>query len=181
MTGSYVWHESFICWTWLNDVTHWFICVTWLFHMLGMTHVTHMSQYVWHESFICWTWLIAMCNMTHSYVGHDLYATWLIHVCDMTYMQHDSFICVTWCYVQYDSFICVTWLIHMCTMTYSYVQHDSFICAPWLIYMRGHDSCDEITSVLIPICRNPVGHVVFVSAAWLKHMGWLHVVDFIKL
>jgi len=67
-----------------------------------------------------------MCDMTHSYVWHDLFifATWLIHMCDMTYS-----------YVRHDSFICVTWLIHMCDMTRSYVWHDSFICATWLIHM----------------------------------------------
>jgi len=37
-THSYVWHDSFIC-------------VTWLIHMCDMTH-----SYVWHDSFICVTW-----------------------------------------------------------------------------------------------------------------------------
>jgi len=40
MTHSYVWHDSFIC-------------VTWLIHMCDMTH-----SYVWHDSFICVTWFI---------------------------------------------------------------------------------------------------------------------------
>jgi len=40
MTHSYVWHDSFIC-------------VTWLIHMCDMTH-----SYVWHDSFICVTWLM---------------------------------------------------------------------------------------------------------------------------
>jgi len=45
-----VWHDSFIC-------------VTWLIHMCDMTH-----SYVWHDSFICVTW----CHMMHSY-------TWMSH------------------------------------------------------------------------------------------------------
>jgi len=81
MTHSYVWHDSFIC-------------VTWLIHMCDMTH-----SYVWHDSFICVTWSIHMCDMTHSYVWHDPFicVTWSIHMCDMThsYVWHGSFICVT--------------------------------------------------------------------------------------
>ena len=53
MTHSYVWHDSFIC-------------VTWLIHMCDKTR-----SYVWHDSFVCVTWLIRMCDMTHSYVWHD--------------------------------------------------------------------------------------------------------------
>jgi len=68
-THSYVWHDSFIC-------------ATWLIHMCDLTH-----SYVWHDSFICVTWLIHMCDMTHSYVRHDSFicVTWLIHICDVTY------------------------------------------------------------------------------------------------
>ena len=44
MTHSYVWHDSFIC-------------VTWLIHLCDMTH-----SYVWHGSFICVAWLIHTCD-----------------------------------------------------------------------------------------------------------------------
>jgi len=68
MTHSYVWHDSFLC-------------VTWLIPMCDMTH-----SYVWHDSLICVSWLINMWDMTHSYVWHDSFAT--------SYVWHDSFICV---------------------------------------------------------------------------------------
>jgi len=81
MTHSYVWHDSFIC-------------VTWLIHMFNRTH-----SYVWHDSFICVTWLIHMCDMTPLKLNllkmlnmlnmlnlpHLLCGTWLIHMCDMTH------------------------------------------------------------------------------------------------
>jgi len=116
---SYVWHDSFICVTWLIS-----IC------MCDMTH-----SYVWHDSFlyICVTWLIHMCGMTHSWM----------------YVCHDSFICVTWplrciiiimsvrractcdtihLYVWHNSFTCVTWFIHMWAHVHSYVRTYVFIC-----------------------------------------------------
>jgi len=105
MTHSYVWHDSFIC-------------GTWLFHMWDMTH-----SYVWHDSFICVTWRIHMCDMTHSYVWQDSFAC-VTHSC----AWHDTLICVTWpihmcdmthSYVWHDSFIRATWLIRMCDMTRS--------------------------------------------------------------
>ena len=64
MTPLYVWHDSFIC-------------VTWLVHLCDMTHssvrrnVTHSNM--WHDSFRCVTWLLYMCDMTRSYVWHDLF------------------------------------------------------------------------------------------------------------
>jgi len=106
MSHSCVWHDAFMC-------------VTWLIHVFDMTH-----SYVWHDSFICVRWLL--------HVWHDSYTcvTWLVHMCEMTYsyVWHDSFTCVTWLIhvfdmtspcVWYDSFIRVTWLIHMCDMTRS--------------------------------------------------------------
>jgi len=53
MTRSHVWHDSFIC-------------VTWLPHICDMTH-----SHVWHDSPTCVTWLTHMCDMTHSHVWHD--------------------------------------------------------------------------------------------------------------
>ena len=150
-----MWHDSFIC-------------VTWLIHMCDMTH-----SYMWHDSFIYVTWLIHICNMTQSDMLHDsfIYVTWLNHawhnafICDM---HHISFICIMsriwimariwhiWmrhasiysCVCQ-DSFldsimrnpillICVACRIHVCAMTHSYVCHDSFICVTWSIW-GGYD------------------------------------------
>ena len=77
MTHSYVWHDTFVC-------------VTWLIHMRDMTH-----WYVWHDSLICVTWLIRMRDVTHSYARHDsfLRVPWLIHVCNTgtTKEERDSF------------------------------------------------------------------------------------------
>ena len=66
MPHSYVWHDSFIC-------------STWLIHMCDMTH-----SCVSYEAFICETWLIYVCDMNHAYVWHDSFicVTWLIHTCD---------------------------------------------------------------------------------------------------
>ena len=46
MTRSHVWHDSFMC-------------VTWLIHMCDMTH-----SHVWHDSFMCVSSLISMRAMT---------------------------------------------------------------------------------------------------------------------
>ena len=69
MSHSYVWHDSFLC-------------VTWLIHMYDMTH-SYVWREAWHDSFTRVTWEI----MTHSYVWQDLFicATWLIHTCAMTH------------------------------------------------------------------------------------------------
>jgi len=133
MTHSYVWHDSFLC-------------VTWLIHIVYMT-----SSYVWRDSFICVAWLIHMCDMSHSCVLHDSFTcmTWLIHMCG-----HDSFICVAgWLiHLSYDAFIRVTWRIHWCDTTHAYmwhdsalevgfydvenkVSHDAFTFVAWLIHM----------------------------------------------
>jgi len=74
VTHSYVWHDTFICVTWL-------------------THMAHSR--VWRDSSICVTWL------NHTYI-HELFCRAVInhlhtHMGDMThlYVRHDSFICVT--------------------------------------------------------------------------------------
>jgi len=117
-----VWHDSFICVTWL---IHMYDIFTAQHHMSAMT-----PPYLSHDSFICVTWLIHMCAMTHSYVCHDSF------MCAMTYSYvwhashlnvksstifiaqhqiqtrtHGSRTCV------YVRVMCVTWLIHMCALT----------------------------------------------------------------
>jgi len=80
MTHSYIWmsrHRQICCvthlWHFMQAICQhskvWhdsFICVTWLIHMYDMTY-----SYVWHDSFICVTWLIYMCYMTHPYMWND--------------------------------------------------------------------------------------------------------------
>jgi len=152
MTHLYVWHDSFIC-------------VTWLIHMCDMTH-----SHVWHDSFIRVTWRIHTCDMTHPYVWHDSFNVWhdsfisvtyIIHVCHTGcrrpmgclifighFPQKSSIIsgslaeddlqletsygswplCMTHPRVWLDSFMYVIWLICTCGMTHSYVWHNSFVC-----------------------------------------------------
>jgi len=153
---AYLWHDSCIrirtCDVTLSYVWHdYFICVTWLFHMCDMT-----ISYVWHDSFIysdpsvvsaskqmcdsahscTFTCAIRhMCDRTHSY--SFIVVTWLIHMCDMThsYVWHDaltysdpSVVSVRY-KMWHDLFI----FIHMCDMTHSCAWHDSFLLETWLI------------------------------------------------
>ena len=74
--------SAFVWFIRMSDMTHSFICVTWLTHICDLPH-----SYVWHDSFICVTWLIKMWDMTHWDVGHDSLrcVTWLIEICDVTH------------------------------------------------------------------------------------------------
>ena len=156
---SYVWHDSFIC-------------VTWLIQMCDMTH-----SYVWRDSLIRVTWLpwyvtwslicvtchIPTCDMTHWYVWHvsfirvTLRMTWLIYN-----VWHDSsnlhrlnqplshismnHVSVT----QVPTFMPNVW-------------HGKFMCVTWLIHNEWHDALKlyEVNrprllmgmSLLIPICN----------------------------
>ena len=128
---SYVWHDSFIC-------------VTWIIHACDMTH-----SYVWHDSFICVPWLIRMCDMTHSYVCRDTCirgVPWLIHrrnsLCIHPIRMHIApcvtrlIRCVPWL------IRCVPWLIR---------------CVPWLMHRRNrcciHPSRMHISSPICPHYR----------------------------
>jgi len=90
MSHSYVWHDSFIC-------------VTWLIHMCDMTH-----SYVWHAPFVSatWliykyvTWLIILNRRVTALVSRRVPLTW-----------HASFVCATWLI-----HTCATWLLDVCVM-----------------------------------------------------------------
>jgi len=110
-THWYVWHDSFICVTWLIswhdsfmcvDMTHVCLCTNALMmplRCIPCVYVTCLIHVVRYDAFICVTWLIHMCDRSHWYVGHD-------------------------------SFMCVAWLIHMCDSTRSCML-------TWLVYVRA--------------------------------------------
>jgi len=178
MTHSYVQHDSFIRVnhdssiraTWLMHT-----CQPWLNYIRDLMHpyeswLTRMMPHIWrsHGSHV-WMkspWLLHICDTRHGSHIYIIYATWfihmcepwLVHICDMTrsYMQHDSFVCVS----HDDAIIFATWLVHICDMTHSYVlamthwytrqdsfrcvSHDSFMYTPWLIHV-----CDRTHSYVL--------------------------------
>jgi len=150
MTYSYVWHDSFICVTWLffivdcheehmgtaGEATE--VCVTWRIRMCDMS-----PSYVRHESSLCMTWVIPFCDM------------WIIRMCDMTYSHvwHDFFeglivVKSTWvplarpqrC-VWHAVFVCMKCLLPIYHTNPPYVWHESFlfvtcesfVCVTWRI------------------------------------------------
>jgi len=112
MTYSYVWHDSFICVTWLlhmHDITcrylrlcyDSFICVP------GLIHKFQSHIWIWYrvdicvyDSFICATgiyeWVLAhiwMSHSTHMNESCRIYEWVMAHIC-ATHV-YDSFICAT--------------------------------------------------------------------------------------
>ena len=118
------------------DMTHEFMCLTWLFRVCDI---------------ICVTRRIHVCDITRSCVRQE-------DMCDVTHSHvwRVEFVCVIWCthmfhmthlHVRHDSFIQP---IHVCDMTHSCVWHDSFICVTWRTHLRDTthlhvwlDSCSE--------------------------------------
>jgi len=112
------------------------------------------------------TWLIHLCDITYSFVWHDLFicVAWLVHVCDMTRS------CL-W----RDSFICVTWLIHVRDMTHSYVWHAVCIRATWLIRMLKGDfgsGCGVVRESSHVTHMNESCHTYerVMSHVWMRHV-----------
>jgi len=168
---SYVWHDSFIC-------------VTWLIHLFERDsfecsqHPVHL--HVWLDAFmlVIWIWLFHMYDMTHPYAWHDVF------ICEtllIRYLRPDSFIRVIWThlYVWRDSFIhakwrfsldlfkYVIWLIHVYDLTHSYVRHDLLThrCVncllTWLLHVYD-------LTYHVQMCQRPSGHDL-TCRTWLIH------------
>jgi len=151
MTHSYVWHDSFIC-------------VTWLIHMCDVTHL-----YVWHDSFVCVTLLNHMGLFLNEkeprlivskHRSHDLFirVMWLNLTRDMNYfpvtLVFEKKPCpIVGNLLWRDSFICVIWLTLSHDMPHSYVRHDRV-------------GCEEAR----PIVGNHLWHDTFICVTWPIHM-----------
>ena len=183
MTHLCVWHDSFVCETWLVHaqdlrvtscttkhaiacVTHdSFMRVTWLLRVCDMA-----PSCEWHDSFVCVTWLLHVWHddnlytvacERHSRCAFHTY-TWdtshtrQSHVMRMQADQTRAFVCV-W----RDSFMCVTWLIHVCDVTHSCVWRDSFMCVTYLscrcvmclIHLRDMPHSHVWRATFICVCR----------------------------
>ena len=122
---SYVWHDSFMCVTWLvhmGDTTH-----SYVWHVCDMTH-----SYVWHVCDMTHSYVWHVCDTTHSYVWHvcDTTHSYVWHMCDMTHTFFTEGLTSTHSCVWNESLICVTWLVHVCNATYS--------CVTWLIHICSY-------------------------------------------
>jgi len=105
--------------------------VTWLIHMLWMSHGTHTGTSPESSAYAP---NLLDCNMYE--------VTWLIHMCDGTHSQVREIRWPVICMMWRDSFTCVTGLIHVCDGTHSHVRwpvicimwRDSFTCVTGLIH-----------------------------------------------
>ena len=90
-----------VLWVWHDSLLH----VAWPCH-----------SYVRHDTFICATLDIHMCDITHSYVGHE----WLIRA---AWLIVEGLLFPEW-----SLRTCVMWRIYAYDMIYSHVWRNSFIC-----------------------------------------------------
>jgi len=123
--------------------------------------------YVCHDSVIHVPWRIHTCDITNSYVWHDLYGLHSRH-------QRQG---MCFSYVWHDSSICVPWLIHTCAMTHSYVWHYQYVCVTLPIhtsemnYMWLHSRHEGKIWVIHKCDMNYpyVCHDSFIHVPWLIH------------
>jgi len=190
-THSYVWHDSFICVTWLIhacDMTHSYVChdssYVFVWHAGGMSHINDYTYVYIKKKCIyvyIYIYIYIHTNMTREWVHtyEFICVTWLIQMCDMTHscVWRDAFVCVSWlihvwlCDMQG---VCHALVSHTKLLPYSHVCHDSFICVPWLIHI-----CDMTHSY--------VWHDSFMCVPWLirnkcdMQRGCVNHVSHIKL
>jgi len=118
--------------------------------MCDMTH-----SYVWHDLFTCVTWLIHMCDMTQSYVWHDS-----IHSCHMTHCIH-----VTWLILKYVT------KIELCRLSFETWLHLCHTHCTW------HNSIHPRHVTHAEACdQNRTVTPFFLDMTHLLHL--LHVINF---
>jgi len=166
-TYLFMWHDAFIwvcdnasvlsevhCPFWGSQRPLWRPHVTCLIHMCSITYLT---------------WLIPMCDMSYSFVWHDVFICVCLRAAVSTMetagdMPHPN--------VWRDSFAFATWLNYICDMSHSYLWHDVWIYVTWPIHTvyygdrRWHDSS---------ICVTWLIHVYDMSHSYVWHDVFIYV------
>jgi len=135
---SYVWHDSFLC-------------VTWLIHMCDMT-----SIYVWHVSFMC-----CYKQLPHAFICITYEVSHICHTYDMSHMCHTYEVSHIWSVTQIHTYVTHMshmWYVthmshkftHMRDMSHLYVWRNLFLCG--MSYMKCHTDSH--------ICHTYVTHVI---------------------
>ena len=177
MTHLYVWHDSFVCVTWL-------ICMCDMAQTLAAEGCHRTHQCVRYDSYSCMIWLIYMRDMTHLNVGHNSFVRvawleccrlpdrvgtgWLRLVDSLKFWVSFAENRLTYRALLQKSPIILRSLLIVATpqRTHWCVRHESNI---WV----GHDSYTRGTWL---ICMCDMTHRIYIS-----HMGWLRSVASIKL
>jgi len=165
MTYSCAWWDSFVCVAWLTwcmsrDLC---VCVAWI----RESNATYCNT-LQHTATHCYTLLRtathcnALQNTATHYKTQQHTATWLrdsnAHIANMTrsdvWARLMNIYDMTLTYVSHDSFICVAWLIRacirVCDVTDPYVCHDSSIHAKYIrpythTYIHTYTHTHELT------------------------------------
>ena len=174
-THSHLWHEWFICVTWLPCM---YINTT--LHMRDMNHTCDMNDSCHTYGSWVTSW---MGHVTHLKLSHHTYEiiislheifmsnTWNRHVTHMKSSRHTCGSC--------HHVIFATGLIHICDMTHSYVWQDSFMCVTWMIYMCSmnhmcdmNQSCHTYKIIMWHIWNRHVTHMgeIVMSHTWNRHV-----------
>jgi len=149
-TNSFVWHDSFICVTWLVHTyagtqpmySGVMLSVFGLLIMFRERFVRVMTHlYVWHDSFICQClccsssfasgscvpWLIPLCDMTHSYLTF----------CGLLILFREGCACVvTHPFLWHDSSTCDVIGTYRLPYLYRIILQTNPVMYPWLICGR---------------------------------------------
>jgi len=119
-TTSYIWHDSFICETWLSCVTH--TCVP-------QTYVKHMNvSYHTHECVTSHLWMRHVTHMNASRHTYECVTShiWMRHVTHMNESRHT-----------YDCVTSHLWLRLITRMNASYHTYEWVMSHTWMSMCAG--------------------------------------------
>jgi len=186
MNRSLVWHDSFICVTWLihrNEWSWWncgglheIICV-WVLRLNRIWDTPRLCIHMWHD-YMYVTWLY-ICDMT-IHMWHEIICVrvlWLNYIWDTPRLWHQSYMnesChryqrvmshVMYVYMWHDMWhvcvhqLCYTWMSHVTDVTESCRMYAS-------VMLHMDESCHRYHRVMSHVCISYVTHGWVMSRIW---------------